>query len=203
MSGHMHGARSHESSKIYRIAICGRAGAGKTTLANALSDEIKLRTGKAASIVGFADKLKDVCREIFRMESKDRELLQGVGTALRSIRDTVWIDYLMDNHVTGKTEPIIVHDVRYENEALRLLSAGFVLVHLHVDRKIQIDRGRITGHDHDSESSTDELIKYAHMHARSSTPEDLKRLVNMALQSVRTVAAMQGPSMHWEYGVVS
>lgn len=203
MSGHIHGASSHEASKIYRIAICGRAGAGKTTLANALKDEIKLRTDKTACIVGFADKLKDVCKELFGMTTKDRKLLQDVGTALRNIRNTVWIDYLIDNYVTGNPKPVIVHDVRYENEALRLLAAGFVLVHLHVDRDVQISRGRVTGHDHASESSTDALIKYAHMHARSSTPEDLKRLVGMTLNSVQTVAAMQGPSMEWDYGVVS
>lgn len=203
MSSHMHNAASFTSSKVYRIAICGRAGAGKTTLANALKEEILERTGQVATVVGFADKLKHVCTEMFGMTTKDRKLLQDVGTALRSVRSSVWIDYLVDNHVSGNPNPVIVHDVRYEDEALRLLDAGFVLIHLHVDRGTQIERGRTVGHEHDSETESDKLIKYAHMHASSSTPSDLKRLVDSALTSLRSISKFQGPSMPWDYGVIS
>ena len=165
-----------------RIGIIGRAGAGKTTLAHALLDRIKEINGEDTQIVAFADKLKDICRDVFGMVDKDRALLQKVGDALRSVKKSVFIDYLMRTVDSNPDKHIIIHDIRFPNEARACLSRGFDLVFLDVDEATQIARGRRTGHEHKSESGVDGLTAFASLHATSSNSHELDALVEQILR---------------------
>ena len=163
-----------------RIGICGKAGAGKTTLANAIADECETR-GMHTRVVAFADKLKEICTDVFGMKDKDRKLLQRVGMAMRNVDERVWIDYLIRVHddeakYDDDNNCIVVHDVRFLNEAEALLSKGYTLVHLGVDRDTQLDRGRCVGHNHVSETGVDELMSLCSFHNVLLTMNDTRRL---------------------------
>jgi hypothetical protein len=95
--------------------------------------------------VAFADKLYDICRDLFNMSHKDRRLLQDVGTAMKSVRNSVWIDYLMqsvnnNNTATSTSIDVIVDDGRYKDELTAMKLNGFILIRLKVDESIQLRR---------------------------------------------------------------
>ena len=84
------------------------------------------------------------------MSHKDRCLLQDVGTAMKNIRNSVWIDYLMRyiNTITTATATatgaspinVIVDDGRYKDELAAMKLNGFILIRLNVDESTQLRR---------------------------------------------------------------
>ena len=73
-----------------KIAIIGKMCSGKTTLANKIIGYYKYR-GINILKRSFSDKLYEICRNLFNMKDKNRELLQQVGTKMREIDKDVWI----------------------------------------------------------------------------------------------------------------
>ncbi len=90
------------------IALIGKAGSGKDTLA----DYLVTRYGYTR--LAFADKVKEIARDLFGMESKDRALLQAIGVKMREVRPTVWLDYIFRKAETGG--PYVITDCRFKNE---------------------------------------------------------------------------------------
>lgn len=119
---------------MIRIGIMGKMCAGKTTLANKLVERGYTR-------LAFADKVKEIAKELFGMTTKDRTLLQAIGQNMRNIRHTVWIDYLM-RVIESFSTSIVIDDVRYENEVIALKKAGFTIIYLDIDRHTQKERIR-------------------------------------------------------------
>lgn len=145
------------SSRDYEIggvfAICGKANAGKTTIANILQDKLtKLAAGgvldKNITVrkVAFADALKEVIAKTFDITVDEieaikrdantcatlgnhtlsvRKLLQRFGTeAMRgTFGDNFWTDYLITN-IRGANNIAIIDDCRFVNE-LDSLDAAF------------------------------------------------------------------------------
>ena len=72
-----------------RVAICGVMASGKTHLADVLVQE------KRFTKFSLATGVKDLARDVFLMEGKDRKLLQQVGMKMREIQPKVWINLLM------------------------------------------------------------------------------------------------------------
>ena len=158
-----------------RVGVLGKMCAGKTTLANALVKQGYTR-------MAFADKVKEIARELFGMTSKDRPLLQAIGQGMRNIRATVWIDYLLSK-VEG--DNIVIDDVRYENEVLALKEAGFIIIYLDVDRQTQKERIRklykdpethLRGLTHASEQA-DTLRHLANLDIRLQSYEDIEKCI--------------------------
>jgi len=63
-----------------KIAIYGPMCSGKTTVANILQE-----TDKRYSIYSFGQKIKDIAKELFQMEGKDRSLLINIADKMREI----------------------------------------------------------------------------------------------------------------------
>ena len=69
---------------MLKIAVCGKMASGKTTLANMIVDEKNNGT-----VLSLATKVKDIGKELFFMEAKNRPLLQKIGMKMREIQEDV------------------------------------------------------------------------------------------------------------------
>jgi len=117
-----------------RIAIGGKAGVGKTTMARYLAEKYDYK------IISIADQVKFIAHLIFDMKNKDRGLLQDIGKKMREIKPTVWIDYTIKRVFEGDTDRIVIDDMRFPNEYNRFNENGFVLVKITADRELCVDR---------------------------------------------------------------
>ena len=107
-----------------RIAFTGKAGSGKTTMANYLVKHFGFVR------YSFADAVKEIAVELFNMEEKDRSLLQDIGTKLREIDADVWALYTL-NKIEAEDHPnVVVDDCRFCNEAIMLKDNGFTIIKL-------------------------------------------------------------------------
>lgn len=133
-----------------KIAFFGPAASGKTWCANHLVDKHNFEK------VAFADKLKEIARDLFGVTGKngpDRKVLQDLGQKMREIQEDVWINYLLKN-VEGTslalekdyksgwllTQPIggwVLDDLRYVNEAAALREDGWTLIMVATPQEIR------------------------------------------------------------------
>lgn len=100
-------------------------------------------------IYHFADCLKQMCVELFDLKPQQvygtdddkntmtqygktaREFLQYLGTdVMRSIKDTVWVDYTIKKIVEERSGTAIIPDVRFPNEVDAIHSAGGIVIRL-------------------------------------------------------------------------
>ena len=118
---------------MVKIAIIGKMCSGKTTVANYLmkinNDFIKL---------SFADKVKEIAKDLFGMEKKDRKLLQMIGTKMREIDQDIWAKYTANK--TNLSEFVIIDDLRYKNEFDILRINGFKIIKLKISNDLQLNR---------------------------------------------------------------
>jgi len=143
---------------LTRIALTGKMGSGKSTASHFLEDY-------GFKCFSFASKLKELATDLFKMEGKDRELLQRFGSAMREIDRDVWARYLVENIEANcpiETCRAVVDDLRYLNEAELLKKHGFVLVRLIcLDDENRIrwlkDKGTLVGENHPSETEQDSI----------------------------------------------
>ncbi len=114
------------------IGICGKAGTGKTAVADHLVNKYGYKR------YSIADEVKRIAVRLFKMKEKDRKLLQDIGFKMREIRPSVWIDFLIDQ-IRGK-DKVVVDDIRYPNEYEALKKEGFKIIKVVADREICIKR---------------------------------------------------------------
>lgn len=130
-----------QNTKTKLIGIAGKKGAGKDTAAQYLSRVYGLR------ILSFADPIKDALAVMFGVpvslfhdpETKEipspellgfspRFLMQTLGTewGRDTVRSTLWIDLLIRKakKVRSSYAGVVVPDVRFDNEAEAIRSAG-------------------------------------------------------------------------------
>ena len=115
-----------------KIGLCGKMCAGKSFVANRLAEEYE------ATIFSFAGKVKEIARDLFDMQEKDRKLLQDIGKKMRDIDKNVWINYLLRK--TENITNVIVDDVRYPNELKALRENGFIIFKLTIPEEDRILR---------------------------------------------------------------
>lgn len=114
------------------IGLAGKAGSGKTTLANLIQQRLKMRR------VSLSWELKVMVETVFGVpvttdkrapvlggKMTYRTLLQQVGVAMRGIHEDVWVDEV-DRiiHNTPSPAGYVIDDVRFENEARYVLENG-------------------------------------------------------------------------------
>ncbi len=112
------------------IAFTGRAGSGKTTLAEWFIENYDYTK------IAFADAVKYYAKEILmrpvnKLDSKDRKFLQQLGTDLARAADSeIWIKHFAQKVATVKfvAKGVVVDDCRFQNEAAWLRANGFVIV---------------------------------------------------------------------------
>jgi len=118
---------------------------GKTFLADALNKEL------GYTKFSLATGVKDLGRDVFLMEGKDRKLLQQIGMKMREIETDVWINLLMRKVVTAQQDlndmfgshlemRVVVDDCRFINEVGAFKAAGYKIIRIHIDDAHQIKR---------------------------------------------------------------
>jgi dephospho-CoA kinase len=120
------------------IGFVGKMGSGKDTFCDEL-----IKRGILDQKVAFASKVKDVGKDLFAIDPSDknhrnRAILQGIGENMRKIEDDVWVNYLVRQMTRGTKYGI--SDVRYYNEAKKILDLGGKLVLLRVDASLRRER---------------------------------------------------------------
>lgn len=145
------------------IALVGRAGAGKTTVADFLADFL------GYEVHSFATPIKRIIREIWGIDAvNDRSKAQDLGRALRQIDPDALTNMLLEDigsysSLSGR-RPRIVDDTRYPNEWYALEGAGFVVVRVNASLVDRIDRLKANGKmqlldqlDDESETAVDDM----------------------------------------------
>jgi len=100
---------------LNNIAFIGKFCSGKTYFSDMLKQKLEER-GIKAYRVSIAQKIKDLAKDLFDMQTKDRRLLQLLGAKMRDIDKDVWIKYLILNVKRNNLQPFIIDDVRFVNE---------------------------------------------------------------------------------------
>ncbi len=145
-----------------KIAISGKMGSGKTTLAQALD------TNHVFYILSFADGVRDVGKVYFRMSkddlsgpNKDRQKLQHIGQKMREIDPDVWVNNLlyysegMQKFLDGNVNNLVVDDMRLKNEFDALKEAGYIMVRIVADKETRESRMGVAFTNTDDITETD------------------------------------------------
>jgi len=152
------------------LAIIGKAGSGKTTLAQAIKGPL----GLGYKHLSFAYNLKQIAVKLWGQGALlDRGLMQDLGFKMREIDVDVWCDALVREVQNAKdgafvcNEPpprFVVDDCRFQNEYDALKAEGFVFVRCVSPEPVRVDRLRAIGkfqtHEqlyHVSETSLDHI----------------------------------------------
>lgn len=146
------------------IALTGKYGSGKTTVANYLVEKHSFVK------MSLADPMRQIVREIFGIESKTdpryRKIMQKLGTNwFRSEDPDVWIKYLL-KRTKAEYRPIVVDDVRFPNEALTLAQNEWKIVYFNCPDEIRIERCKArdgnfdnTTLSHPSETGVEQVVR--------------------------------------------
>jgi adenylate kinase len=125
-----------------RIALSGKRGSGKSTVASYLSRVYGIDT------VSFADLLKDRLEEAgIRRDSLRRtkpplvrELMQVYGQAMREQDEDYWVNRALLTIEASGLDDVVIDDLRFRNEAVALKENGFILVRVVQDGREYNDR---------------------------------------------------------------
>jgi hypothetical protein len=128
------------------IAFVGKAGAGKTTIAdNLVENNDYIKRSFAAPLKKIAEQI--LLRPLDKTNPDDRKFLQILGTDLSRARDKeIWIKH-MKNSLQGlkchdatcksyeyctslPSRPFVIDDCRFENEAEYLKSEKFLIIRI-------------------------------------------------------------------------
>lgn len=118
---------------MVKFGICGKMASGKTTFTRRLQNHIPELVK-----LSFADKLYEICHDLFGMVDKDRKLLQDVGTRMKQVDSNVWVNYTMK--IANSIDNVIIDDARYKNEILELKKNNFTLIKLNISEAKQKQR---------------------------------------------------------------
>jgi len=151
------------------IAISGKAGSGKTTLANKLHKNLE-SNGEITSIFKFAKPLYTLQDEIQVMlkkpRVKDRGILIGVGEMLKKVYGETVFTETMINDLKVEQELdynkfIIIDDMRFGHELEALYGSGLDVITIRLDAPVSILDKRVgvpADRDHITETDLDNAM---------------------------------------------
>lgn len=164
---------------MYNIAIVGKMGAGKSSLANHLIDAHQYtRVANAGALKHLAEMAygpidKGAMYEVTRpggytrddkVAVSGREILQGIGQTLKEFDRDIWLKAMVRDMAT-KQGPFVCDDTRFPFEAEFLRNEGWIIVKLYVSKEVRAERyerlyGRKPTEDelnHASETQVDDI----------------------------------------------
>ena len=162
------------------ILISGHAGAGKTTLANAMKLEFHAH-GVDAEVVSFADNLKSVAKLLgwnTRKDTRGRKLLIDLGKVLREYNEDTWVSFVynrIEDLFDDDVPVVLIDDWRYKNEF------SYFYMHGYDDNlypiRIKRDENKILSGTQfvtdQSEIDLDDFIGYYNQYDNRGTMKDL------------------------------
>lgn len=171
-----------------KLAFVGKAGAGKTTIANELVERYRfVKLSFAAPLKKFAEEI--LMRPIDKTDPLDRKFLQVFGTDLCRARDKeVWVKHLKNTMynstqfvpvkggVVMKTTfecPCVVDDCRFLNEAEYLKKEGFYIIRI-IGRSTDIKENK----NHASEVEQDSIPVDFELDNSGSIEETMDKLIH-------------------------
>lgn len=118
-------------NKTVAILISGRAGVGKTTLANYIRHEYIMKYDSIVDIFPFAQGVKKTAKYMGwggKKDEKGRWLLQEIGKLGRAYDKDCWArrtyDIIIPNHIFYPFDVVISDDYRFPNEGDYVKSLG-------------------------------------------------------------------------------
>lgn len=198
---------------MYKIAICGKANSGKSTLSKFLVKELRKQfTDKRLSCkyIAIADPIKAMIRLMFphlpekyltgpsQFRSsiipdafKDdkpltvRQLHLDLGTAVgRGYKETIWLDtFDYAFQKANNHDIIVVTDVRFRNEFNHLKNKGFYQIRL-----VREDNSEVVKSTHSSEVDQDSIRddEFDFVCHNNGTLKDLKSEVIKIVNQIKT-----------------
>ena len=148
---------SFKKIELPNIYICGKAGAGKSVLADYIIREHGYKRSK------FAYPVYNIAYDYFGMTDKDRNLLQTIGTDVGrdELNNNLWVNrFAEDMKIVKRTRELLklepVHyvsdDVRFPNEHETLRKEGWLGIYLDVSD--ELCRERLVSRDGTAQEST-------------------------------------------------
>jgi len=143
-----------------KIALCGYAGSGKTTLAKYFEEKYKFKR------ISFADSVKDLAKKLFPelkftkpFSETERYVLISIAESIKTIDQHYWFKQIENQLKTD--ENIVIDDLRFKFEEVGLRHYGFHVVMIYCPTEERIKRlGGVLVDSHESEISmiTPDLI---------------------------------------------
>ena len=160
------------------LLICGKAGAGKNTVADIINEYISCES------FAFATKVKALAKDMGWNGVKDeqgRKLLQDIGTAGRNYNNNIWANDVIDRIYFSTYSYFVISDWRYRNEYEVLNKEFKNVITIRVTGRLD-DLG--TNSNHESEHGLDNFnTKYTIINDGS---------MNKLKQRVKDILQMEG-----------
>jgi dephospho-CoA kinase len=121
------------------IALSGRSGCGKTTVA----DYLVATHGYTRCSTGAA--CRELCRKLFDTESK--AILNKVTDALKAVDADVWLRAALVS--AAEHHPIVFDSMRFANDYAFLSGRGFLTWRIEAPHEVRLARMRARGQDVD------------------------------------------------------
>jgi dephospho-CoA kinase len=152
------------------IGLIGKLGSGKTFAANYLIENYGFKR------ISLATPIKEIMAKYFKCYDKSdpryRRLAQKIGTDwFRSEDPDIWIDCMIDETDKCYSDIFVCDDVRFVNEAEKLIKNGWVLIYLDCPEGVRIERCKKRDGtfdpatlNHPSETGVDDILKQFNAH---------------------------------------
>lgn len=131
--------RSRKEDSKLNIGIIGKLGSGKTFAAQYLIDVYGFQR------ISLATPIKEIMTRYLGIKDKShpdyRRMAQKIGTDwFRSEYPDIWIDYMIKTVKENPNINYVCDDVRFVNEATKLLQNDWRLIYLECNDQIRIER---------------------------------------------------------------
>lgn len=143
---------------MYNVAIVGKMGAGKSSLANFLVDVHKYtRVANAGALKALAEmaygpidksetyriirpRLDTYNEEYREAEISGREILQGLGQIVKEFDRDFWLKAMVRDMDQKGNGPFVCDDTRFPFEAEFLRKRGWIIAKLYVPKEVRMER---------------------------------------------------------------
>lgn len=129
------------------IALYGRTGSGKTTVAEVLVREYGYTHRKTGAAC------RALCSDLF--DSEDKALMNKVTDALRDIDPAVWLRAALSQSNVGSAPPVVLDSIRFRPDYQYVIDRDFVTIRITAPPDARVER--LTGRGQQFDLLRDDL----------------------------------------------